>query len=126
MRLPEIPTRIRACRSDSSTPRSVTSVDQCPSPNRAVSAPAAAFCKPAITGTSVNVAFRNFTRCRAAAVDVSDYSPAQTPTSLPPQLFQQLDLARVIEIVRGDSGEDELVTDLAAPRSSCEIARRET
>src|SRR5687767_4727122 len=47
-------------------------------------------------------------------------------TSLPPQLFQQLDLARVIQIVRGDTRKNEFITDLAPLRRSCEIARRET
>src|SRR5688500_20128683 len=45
---------------------------------------------------------------------------------LPPYLFQQLDLARVIEIVRGDTRKNEFITDLAPLRRSCEIARRET
>ena len=41
-------------------PRSVTAVDHGPGPKRAVSAPAAAFCRAAMAGTSSGVASRNF------------------------------------------------------------------
>ena len=56
---PERPTRTRAWRSDCRTPRSDVSMDQCPRPCRAVSAPATAFCSAAMAGTSASVASRN-------------------------------------------------------------------
>src|SRR5437899_12870968 len=59
MRLSNLPTRTRACRWANAAPRSVTSDDQCPAPKRAVSAPAAAFWRAAMTATSSRVASRN-------------------------------------------------------------------
>src|SRR5438105_12586982 len=59
MRFPDLPTRTRECRRDSSAPRFVTSDDQCPAPKRAVSASAAAFWSAAMMATSASVASRN-------------------------------------------------------------------
>ena len=66
MRFPSRPTRMRAWRSASVVPRSVASADHGPGPCRAVSAPAAALCRPAMAATSSGVASRNFTVPRAA------------------------------------------------------------
>jgi len=62
IRFPDRPTRNRACFNVSSTFRSVTSDDQGPVPNFAVSAPAAALCNPASAGTSLADASRNLSR----------------------------------------------------------------
>src|SRR4051794_33039073 len=59
MRLPSLPTRTHAWRCASAAPRSVTSEDHGPGPKRAVSAPAAELCRPAMAATSLSVASRN-------------------------------------------------------------------
>src|ERR1043166_7374254 len=58
-RFPDLPRRTRAWRWARAAPRSVTKDDQWPSPNCAVRAPAAAFCRAAMTATSSRVASRN-------------------------------------------------------------------
>ena len=74
IRLPDLPTRTRACRDDNSTPRSDTSDDQCPSPNFAVSAPAAAFWSPAIVAQSSAVASRKVSRALLKVVSATAWS----------------------------------------------------
>src|SRR5258705_10710531 len=83
MRLPDRPTRTHAWRWARRAPRSLPSDDQCPSPKRAVRAPAVAFCSAAIAGTSSGVASRNVRRTRSTAG-----APVRCPPLREPPILQ--------------------------------------
>src|SRR5687768_3515454 len=111
--VPDSPSRTRAWRSDSSMLRSVTSDDQCPAPNRAVSASAAAFCKPAIAATSSTAASRKLSRNGTLGDRIADHCHGH--------LTPEVDLPR--DSVRWSAGGAASTTETRSPQPDADRHR---